>query len=137
MKIIERVFQYLEYKCVKPTRFEKNIGLSNGYLGVQLKRSADLGEGVINKIIENCLDLSAIWLITGKGEMLIKEANIEVIQSDVTTCQLCMEKDRLIGSQEDVIGLLKEKIKILEESSPVSTGSAEESGKNDAFRQTA
>ena len=38
MKAIERLYQYLDYKGVKPTRFEKEIGLSNGYLGTQLKR---------------------------------------------------------------------------------------------------
>lgn len=75
MKIIDRFFQYIDYKGIKPTVFEKSIGLSNGYLGVQRKRNADIGEGVINKIIDNCLDLSIIWLIRGEGEMLKKNTD--------------------------------------------------------------
>lgn len=69
-KAIDRFYQYLNYKSIKPISFEKNAGLSNGYLGKQLKRSADLGETIILKIIENCPDLDLIWFLTGKGEML-------------------------------------------------------------------
>lgn len=70
MKIIDRVFQYIEYKGIKPIPFEKEIGLSNGYLGKQQKRNADLGESIILKIIENCLEINPYWLLTGQGEML-------------------------------------------------------------------
>jgi phage repressor protein C with HTH and peptisase S24 domain len=70
MKSIERFFQYIEYKGIKPTRFEKDFKLSNGYLGTQLKRKGDLGETILNQIIDNCLDLNPDWLLTGKGTML-------------------------------------------------------------------
>ena len=51
------------------------MGLSNGYLGTQLKRNSDLGESAIVKIIDNCLDLNPQWLIMGKGQMLIDQEN--------------------------------------------------------------
>ena len=70
MKAIERLYKYIDYRGSKPTRFEKELGLSNGYLGTQLKRKADLGESVLNKIIDYCLDINPEWLLTGKGEML-------------------------------------------------------------------
>ena len=50
--------------------------MSNGYIATQLKRNADLGEGILTKILENCLDLNPLWLITGKGEMLKNGDNI-------------------------------------------------------------
>lgn len=71
-KAIERVFKYLKYKDIKHTRFEKEIGLSNGYLNTQLKRKANLGEEVLNKILDNCLHLNPTWLLTGRGEMLLE-----------------------------------------------------------------
>ncbi len=70
MKAIERIYQYINYKGIKPLPFEKKIGLSNGYLCKQIKRKADLGEGIILRILENCPDINPLWLITGEGEML-------------------------------------------------------------------
>lgn len=80
MKAIERFHEYLELKGIKPTRFEKDIGLSNGYLGTQLRRSGNLGEDILNKIIDNCLDINPIWLLTGKGEMTTKGKYFENIE---------------------------------------------------------
>lgn len=71
MKAIERFYQYLDFKEIKPTKFEKDYGLSNGYLGTQLRRNGSLGEDILNTIIDNCLDLEPIWLLTGKGNMII------------------------------------------------------------------
>ncbi len=70
MKAIKRLYQYLDYKGIKPARFEKENDLSNGYLGTQLKRNGNLGEDVFNKIIDNCLDLNPVWLLTGKQKMI-------------------------------------------------------------------
>lgn len=72
MKAIERLYQYLEYKNLKPTALEKEIGLSNGYIGNQKKRNADMGEGVFLKIIDYCRDINPTWLLTGNGQMIQK-----------------------------------------------------------------
>ncbi len=75
MKAIERLMQYIDYKGFNKRAFEIDNGLSNGYLGTQSKRKADLGEGVLLKILENCPELNAEWLLTGKGEMLVVDNN--------------------------------------------------------------
>ena len=76
MKAIGRIKQYIDYKSLTNRAFEQNNDLSNGYIATQLKRNADLGEGILTKILENCLDLNPLWLITGKGEMLKNGDNI-------------------------------------------------------------
>ena len=81
MKAINRVIHYIDNKGINNSSFEKMCGLSNGYLGTQLKRNADLGEGVLNKILDNCLDVSPEWLLTGRGEMLKNEGATEVIKT--------------------------------------------------------
>nr|DAU53011.1 MAG TPA: hypothetical protein [Caudoviricetes sp.] len=83
MKAIERLYQYLEFKELKPTYLEKEIGLSNGYIGVQKKRNADMGEGILLKILDYCRDMDPVWLLTGKGDMLIKNEN-----NIVPTCNI-------------------------------------------------
>ena len=75
-KIIDRVFLYLEKNGIPPTRMEKSAGLSNGYLGTQRKRNADLGESAIIKIIDNCPDLNPIWLLTGQDSMIKSEQTV-------------------------------------------------------------
>lgn len=70
MKSIDRLYQYLDYKNVKPTNFEREIGFSSGYLSGQKKRNGDFGESVLRKIIEYCPDLNGLWLLTGMGAML-------------------------------------------------------------------
>lgn len=100
MKAIERLIQYIDYKGFNNRSFEKQIGLSNGYIGTQLKRNADLGESILNKILDNCLDINPIWLISGKGEMLK--------QKEVPMVPVINEKDTYI------IELQKDKIRSLE-----------------------
>jgi hypothetical protein len=74
MKSINRIFEYLEYHKIKPAHFERDLGLSNGYLGTQRKRSADLGSTIVEKIMNHCDDLNLTWLITGEGEMLVSNS---------------------------------------------------------------
>jgi len=76
MKAIDRIYEYIKNKGVSISHFEKKVGLSNGYLGKQKRRNADIGEGVMLKILENCPDINPEWLLTGKGSMLRDETNI-------------------------------------------------------------
>lgn len=70
MKIIDRIYEYMAFKSLNAASLEKTVGLSNGYISKQNARKADIGEGVIIKILENCPDLNSGWLLTGEGEML-------------------------------------------------------------------
>lgn len=44
MKAVDRLYEYLNIKGLKPTAIEKAIGISNGYLSAQKKRQADIGK---------------------------------------------------------------------------------------------
>ncbi|MEA5129099.1 MAG: hypothetical protein VB074_13035 [Proteiniphilum sp.] len=70
MKIIQRIYQYINEKELRPAEFERMIGVSNGYISKMYARLSDVGEGVLMQIIENCPDLNPMWLILGTGEML-------------------------------------------------------------------
>lgn len=70
MKAIDRLYQYLDFKGIKPSVFEKEISFSSGYLSVQRKRNADMGESQLTKVINYFDDLNPIWLLTGDGNMI-------------------------------------------------------------------
>lgn len=127
MKIINRLYQYFEFKGIKPTRFEKEIGLSNGYLGNQLKRSADLGESIVYNIVKNCRDLNIIWLLTGEGEMLNQEPEHNVVNDQagqyIKSCPLCRQKDEIINALKDANYALKLALKHCTEENCKQTGS--------------
>ena len=124
MKAIERFYQYLDYKEVKPTKFEKENGLSNGYLGTQLRRNGSLGEDVLNTIIDNCLDLNPIWLLTGKGKMINNKLEEEdLVENDSNQQQSSkifkLKTDKVLNKQSvplydvqasaSVVGLFRDK----------------------------
>lgn len=69
--IQERVEQFIQYKGLSNSRFEKTVGLSNGFV-----RNMDKGMSTdkLMKISEFFPDLNILWLITGQGTMLAVDA---------------------------------------------------------------
>jgi DNA-binding Xre family transcriptional regulator len=72
MTAIERLFKYIEFQNIKHTGLEKKIGISNGYLTKMLQNKASIGSDIMEKIVSYCENLSAEWLLTGKGSMIIE-----------------------------------------------------------------
>lgn len=70
MKVIERIYQYIDFKGISRADFERKNLISNGYLAKMHRRKADVGEGIMIQILENSPDLSPGWLLTGEGAML-------------------------------------------------------------------
>lgn len=116
MKAIERVIQYIDYKGINNSNFEKNNFLSNGYIATQQKRNADLGEGVLLKILDNCQDINPEWLLTGKGAML-RPQNAEYNQTQDFSHYSTAEPEeiyqtlkRCLEDKEKIIKLLEAEI---------------------------
>ncbi|MGL4956980.1 MAG: hypothetical protein ACRC9X_07370 [Bacteroidales bacterium] len=116
MKAIQRLYQYLEVKDIKPTHFEKKNAFSSGYLSKQYKRLADIGESIIVKITENCPDLSLEWLITGKGSMLrSSEEFIEVAEAVAVYGKLAQSSDGLLRVIDRMQNQMDRQASIIEE----------------------
>ena len=107
MRLIERLYEFIEHKGLSAYAFERSCELSNGYLKKQSKGGGSVGSDVLEKIHHADPELSLIWLITGTGGMIFSdEADQEV--KDAGT--------GYISDAEEVVSLLKDKIKLLENS---------------------
>ena len=109
MRVIDRLYKYLEHHHITPHAFERTCGVANGYIKKQLKGRGTIGSEIIEKIIDSYADLSLTWLITGCGKMLLHETKNDQAGKMNEAAAEYLTHD-LINRQ------LKEKIAILEES---------------------
>jgi hypothetical protein len=70
MNVKDRLLKFLEHENMSQGRFEKHVGLSNGFIN-------NIGTGIstisLNKIKEKYPQLNIQWLLKGEGEMLVSE----------------------------------------------------------------
>lgn len=123
-KIIDRLAEYIEFKHISLNAFDKSIGMSNGYIGKQIKNKASIGGDIIEKIACIHTELSIAWLITGKGSM-IKEIEIHKVEEpkeyNPGPCEKCKIKDELIESlKREVVTLTHFNKHLVEADSPVT-----------------
>lgn len=98
----ERLGKYMEYKGLNDNSLSNKAGIPNGLIRKARMRGSLSGKNM-SKLINNCEDLSADWLFTGKGDML-KSFN----ETDY-------DKDYIIELQKKTIKTLEDKIKLLEQ----------------------
>lgn len=65
--IKDRLLQFIEYKRITKSAFERKCGLSNGYIN---STKGNIGSKILEQILREYPDLNREWLISGKGEML-------------------------------------------------------------------
>lgn len=58
--------------------FDISISVGNGYTSKQSKSGASVGSDVLERIIDTYPDLNPLWLITGKGNMILE--NIHALE---------------------------------------------------------
>ncbi len=73
MSAIKRMIQIVDYKGISKRKFYDEIGLSNGYLD----KEREVGHKKLELICSRYPDINPVWLLMGKGEMLLSEAKEE------------------------------------------------------------
>ena len=111
MRLIERLQDYLSYSNISAYAFEHTCELSNGYLGKQLKGKGAVGSDILERIKSNYTDLSIVWLVTGRGKMLLSPP---VAANNMYTSELNEEQNIYFTSKDEVIKLLNKQIAKLE-----------------------
>lgn len=69
-KLIHRLDEYIVKKGLSFNKLAIELGLSNSYFSKMVKNAGSVGSDVIEKILRTHPDLSAEWLLVGRGEML-------------------------------------------------------------------
>ncbi len=111
MRLIDRLKEYLIYTQISAYAFEQTCGVSNGYLGKQLKGKGAVGSDILERIKETYTDLSLVWLVTGRGVMLLSPPDNA---REVFTSELHEEQQLYFTSKDEVIKLLHKQVAKLE-----------------------
>lgn len=73
---IQRIKQYIDFKGVRVSAFEREVGMSNGSFASQLKNNKTIGLDKLENILNRYTDINIEWLLTGNGDMV----NFDVLQ---------------------------------------------------------
>ena len=104
MRVIDRIFKYMEYKQITPYSMEKACRIANGYLGKQRRGKGSIGSEIIEKICRFYDDMDVTWLIIGEGEMIMENARIQNMVSE----------DKHFYSKDEMIEFLKGQVSLLQ-----------------------
>ena len=123
--IKDRVLQLSDYKGVSKEKFFEELEVSYGNFKGKAKESG-LNANILEKIIAKMPEISAEWLLTGKGEML-KSSVQNIVQNSGKNSinnisgnieqqnynelmEIIREKDRQIAKKDEQINKLIEKL---------------------------
>jgi len=120
-KFIERLQLFQEKMGINDNQMTVKASLSVGLLGKAKKSGKDMAAESIEKILYAYPELSADWLLTGRGNM-IKEAEDKPPMNDTATVMQLVDT---IRQQAQEIGQLKERIAQLEHEGGKSVSDAD------------
>lgn len=122
-----RIKQYLDYKGVKVSAFERIIGMSNGSFASQLKNNKTIGVDKLENILKKYTDVDPEWLLTGEGDMIklnvLRDAGetykrVErVTEHSVNYKELADARKETIDSLKKIITHLEQQIAAYKQSS--------------------
>lgn len=123
---VSRIKEYIDYKCISIRKFEESLGFSNGSFASQFKNNKTIGVDKVENILHIYDDINPEWLLTGKGNMLLKDKadNIRVlsgshnnnISTSINSSAQIRNSPRIIDNKADLENnTLKVKIEFLEQ----------------------
>ena len=115
--LIDRVKTIIDYEGISVRLFEKNINATQGVINKAIQNNTDIKGSLLISIVENYTHISPIWLLTGKGGMLLS-SEVEAVSGIEKTkecekCEVLKEKidllEKLVESKDDTIKAYKSK----------------------------
>lgn len=115
-KVVDRIGEYAEIKNISIRRIEKEIGASNGTLSKAIGKGKDVLSEWISLFVANFSDVNPVWLLTGKGEMIINDLiGSPPLNLSKEPCANCKANENQIIHLEELIKMHQDKNRILED----------------------
>lgn len=116
--ILNRIAQFAECKGISIGVLERSIGASKGVLSRAIAKNTDIQAKWIEAIVDNYPEISPIWLLTGKGEMLTNYddqtgSRAEPAADDTLYKEMLKEKEKEIAKLNREIGRLQHAVEHL------------------------
>jgi hypothetical protein len=80
--LLRRLNEYMQYRNLSFNKLELSLGASHGSISNAMKNNKNIGSNVIENILDNYAEISAEWLLRGKGEMLVNSNSMISIHQD-------------------------------------------------------
>lgn len=106
MSVKERLIEFINSKKISVRKFERECGLSYGYVS---NMRVSLQPDKLKSISEQFPDLNTGWLLTGEGEMLKGEGGSAAATGDKGLLDLVQSQQRTIEMQAETIRNLTNK----------------------------
>jgi hypothetical protein len=103
--ILNRIKEYLDFKSISISAFERSIGMSNASFGKSLKSNGAIGTDKLENILSVYPDISAEWLLTGRGEMIRNESQETHPEPNLISMDLYKTSQRQV---DDLINMQKQ-----------------------------
>lgn len=88
-----RVSESAKYFSMSVREFEKKCNINRGTLG-NVKPNHSISSDILAKIIDNAPQINIVWLITGKGKMILNSSEIE---------QNTVEEEKIEYGKKDIV----------------------------------
>lgn len=108
MITIERFKEYLESMGITNAQAERDCEFSNGLIGNAFKTKTAIGSDKLEKILITYQDLSAEWLLRGRGSMIIGKGKAKELEEKVAS--ISQNKEQMVMAYDiamsalDVVG---------------------------------
>lgn len=100
--MIERVKQLIDCKSKSVREFSSMINVKQVTLNQQITGSRSLSLDVVTAILNSFEDVSAEWLMRGKGEMLLSDdAEISTLSDNISEDDVRLLRERIISLEAE------------------------------------
>ncbi len=88
--ITQRLKRYLENKNISINKAELYIGISRGTLSKALRNKKSISTDTLEKFLRQFKDINPVWLLTGKGKMILLDKEVSKPSQDIMLEKIIM-----------------------------------------------